>query len=362
MDTLVPPNVERLIPYSPGKPIEELERELGITGAVKLASNESPAGPSPKAVDAIARAALEAHRYPDAGTYALRRDLSAHHDVSMDEIVVGNGSNEIIDLLCRTFASPDDHAVFGSPSFVCYWLGCTAANVPFTEVPLRDRLHWDVDALLAAVRPQTRLLFVAHPNNPTGGHVPGADLERLLRELPAPVVAVVDEAYVHFADAADYRTALGMRNLRERLVVLRTFSKAFGLAALRVGYGIAPPKLVEYLNRMRAPFNVNSVAQAAARAALTDPEHVDRYVRMNAEQRERLSSALTDLGLAVAPSQANFLLADFGRPGKEVYDQLLRLGVIVRPMPPPIDTWLRITVGLPEENDRLLAAIREVRS
>jgi histidinol-phosphate aminotransferase len=280
----------------------------------------------------------------------------------MDDICVGNGSNELIDLLCRTFGSRDEHAVFGDPSFVCYWLGCTAADMPFTKVPLRDHVAWDVGALLAAVKPETKLLFVAHPNNPTGAHVPSVDLRRLLTHLPERVIAVVDEAYVEFADAPDYETALAMRDLRERLVVLRTFSKAYGMAGLRVGYAIAPPALVGYLNRVRAPFNVNAIAQAAARAALGDREHVERYVALNRVERGKLSRALPELGVRVAPSQANFVLADFGMPNGNVYDRLLRMGVIIRPMPPPIDTSLRITVGLPEENERLLAAIRELRS
>lgn len=360
MNVEVPPNVERLVPYTPGKPVEELERELGITGAVKLASNESPFGPAPGVLRAISDAARELHRYPDAGTWSLREALARHHDLPMEQFLLGNGSNEVIDLLCRTLASPADHGVFGEPSFVCYRIGFTAANVPFTAVPLRDHVAWDVDALLQAVRPETRLLFVAHPNNPTGAHVPRADLERLLRDLPAHVTAVVDEAYVEFADADDYETALSMRGLRERLVVLRTFSKAYGLAGLRVGYAIAPPEIVGYLNRVRAPFNVNAIAQAAARAALEDQDHLRRYVELNRVERARVGEALRALGLEVAPSQANFVLANFRRPGREVYDALLRKGVIVRPMPAPIDTWLRITVGFPEENDRMLAAVREL--
>ena len=362
MEPLVPPNVDRLIPYSPGKPVEELERELGIRDAVKLASNECPTGPSPGVVEAIRTAAAGVNRYPDASTFALRRDLAAHHGVSMDELCIGNGSNELIDLLARTFASPEDHAVFGDPSFVCYQLGCTAANVPFTKVPLREHVSWDVDALLAAVTPKTKLLFVAHPNNPTGAHVPRDDLRRLLRELPERVVAVVDEAYVEFADAPDFESALGMRDLRERLVVLRTFSKAYGMAGLRIGYAIAPREVVSYLNRVRAPFNVNAIAQAAARAALADRDHLERYVAMNRAEREKVVRGLVELGLGVAPSQANFVLADFGMPGRDVYDRLLRMGVIIRPMPPPIDTSLRITIGLPNENDRLLAAVRELRA
>jgi len=360
MTRLVADNIERLIPYSPGKPIEELERELGITDIIKLASNENPVGPSPKVLEEIARVAPEISRYPDAAGFEIKKDLSAHHDVPMDELCLGNGSNELIDLICRTFAGPGEHIVFGDPSFVCYWLGATAANADFTKVGLRDDLSWDVDALLAAVKPETKVLFIANPNNPTGTYVASSELRRLLEELPSHVVAVLDEAYVQFADADDYESALSMRGLRERLIVLRTFSKAYGLAALRVGYAIAKPQLIDYLNRVRAPFNTGSVGQAAARAALADAAWMERYVEMNRVERARVTASLADAGLTVAPSQANFVLADFGKPNVEIYDAMLRKGVIIRPMPPPIDTWLRITIGLPEENDRMLAAVREL--
>ncbi len=359
MSRLVPPYIERLVPYVPGKPVEELERELGIKNALKLASNENPMGPSPRALEAIAKHLPETHRYPDAAAFRLRERLAAHHDIAMDEIIVGNGSNEIIDNLCRTFADATNHAVIGVPSFVCYKLGLIAANVPYTEVPLRDHLAWDVTALLAAVRPETSILFVAHPNNPTGAHVAKKDLERLMKELPERVVLVMDEAYVEFADAPDFVSALTMRNLRERLLVLRTFSKAYGLAAIRVGYGIGPRAVIDYLNRVRAPFNCNALAQVAAIAALSDHEHVSNYVKLNRTERARVTNALTKLGLKVGPSQANFVLVNFAKPGKEVYDSMLRLGVIIRPMPAPIDTWQRITIGLPEENDRLIAAVQQ---
>jgi histidinol-phosphate aminotransferase len=358
--SLVPPYVERLTPYSPGKPLEELERELGIKNAIKMASNESPLGPSPKVVEALREHAGAVHRYPDAACWSLKTDLAAFHGIERNEIVLGNGSNEIIDLICRTYASPSDHAVIGTPSFVCYELGLIAANVPFDAVPLRERLHWDVDAMLAAVRAETRLLFLANPNNPTGSHLGRAELTRLLRALPPDVLAVIDEAYVQFADADDYASALELRSLRERLLVLRTFSKAYGLAAMRVGYAIGRPKVVSYLDRTRPPFNVNTLGQLAARVALGDPQHVERYVAINRTERARVTAELENLGLTVAPSQANFVLVDFAKPGKEIFDRLLRAGVIVRPMPPPIDTWLRITIGLPEENDRLLGAIREL--
>lgn len=359
MNPLVPKHIESLVPYVPGKPVEELERELGIKNALKLASNENPMGPSPKALEAIAKHLRELHRYPDAAAFRLRATLAAHHNVAMDEIIVGNGSNEIIDNLCRTFAGEGDHAVIGVPSFVCYRLGLIGANVAFTEVPLKDHLAWDVSALLAAVRPETKILFVAHPNNPTGAHVGQKDLLRLMKELPEHVVLVMDEAYVEFADAPDFVSALTMRSERTRLLTLRTFSKAYGLAAIRVGYGIGPREMVDYLNRVRAPFNVNTLAQEAAIAALSDKEHVEKYVALNRTERARVTHALTEMGLHVGPSQANFVLVNFRKPGKDVYDRMLRLGVIIRPMPAPIDSWLRITIGLPEENDRLIAAVQK---
>jgi histidinol-phosphate aminotransferase len=361
MDRLVAPHIARIAPYSPGKPVEELERELGIQHALKLASNESPLGPSPAAVEAMRRAATSVHFYPDASAHRLREALAQHHGVARDRIGLGNGSNELLALLCLAFGTPADHAVIGDPSFVYYAIGLTMAGVPFTAVPLRDRLHWNTDDLLAAVRPETKLLFLANPNNPTGGYLGRSSLERLLAELPPRVVAVVDEAYVDFADASDYASALEMRGLRERLVVLRTFSKAHGLAALRVGYAVASPEVIGYLDRVRAPFNVGTLAQEAALASLQDRAHLAGYVEMNRAERARLASALEALGVRVAPSQANFVLADFGEPGASVYERLLHEGVIVRTMPSPIDTWLRITVGRPEDNDRLLDAIRRVR-
>ncbi len=366
MEPLAAPHIEKLTPYSPGKPLEELERELGITNAIKLASNESPVGPSPKVVQAIAEHAAEIHRYPDASAFALKRAVAQKHGVAIDEIAVGNGSNELIDLLCRAFLAPAtaqrpaDHGLAYDPSFVCYVLGFTAAAAPYTLVPLRDGVHMDVAPLLDAVRPETKVVFVAHPNNPTGTYLPRAELASLLERLPRRAIPVIDEAYFEFADATDYVSALTMRALHPRLVVLRTFSKAYGLAGLRVGYMIASPEIVDYVDRVRAPFNVSAIAQLAARVALEDPEHVERYLAMNRTERNRVTAAIAAMRVPVAASQANFVLVDVGRPGREVYDAMLRRGVIVRPMPPPIGAWLRISIGLPAENDRMLAALGEV--
>jgi histidinol-phosphate aminotransferase len=354
---LVTPTIEQLTAYEAGKPIEELARELGVKDAIKLASNENPLGPSPRAVEAARKAITEVHRYPDASAYALREKLAGVHGVKMSEIVQGNGSNELLDLLVRTYTTGSDHVVFAEPAFIVYRLSCLAHGTPFTAVPLRDDTH-DLPAMAEAVRPETRILFIANPNNPSGTHVGKAALSALLREVPPEVIVVVDEAYIQYADAEDFPDCLELRGLRERLVVLRTFSKIYGLASLRVGYAIGPENLIDYLNRVRAPFNVGSVGQAAAIAALDDHEHVEKSRRTNLEQRARVSAELAKLDVRVVPTQANFVWLDVKRPHREVYDALLRKGVIVRPVGGP--TQLRITIGTPSENDRMLAAMREV--
>jgi histidinol-phosphate aminotransferase len=358
MAPLVIPSIESLVPYEGGKPIDELARELGVENAIKLASNENALGPSPLAIEA-ARAALgDANRYPDGSCYRLRERIAAFHGVQPNEVLPGAGSNELLDLVVRTFATPEHHVVFGEPAFVVYRIAALASGVPFTAVPLRDQVH-DLPAMAAAVTPKTRVLFVANPNNPTGTHVGRAAVERLLRDVPQEVIIVMDEAYVEYADAPDYPNSLELRGIRERLVVTRTFSKAYGLAALRVGYAVAPASIIDYMNRVRAPFNVTTPAQAAAARALDDREHVAKSVALNTKERSRVIASLTKLGVQSAPSQANFVLLDVGRPARPVYDALLRRGVIVRPFA-TLPTSLRVTFGRPEENDRFLAALGEV--
>jgi histidinol-phosphate aminotransferase len=356
--SLVTASIESIAPYQAGKPLEELARELGITDAIKLASNENPLGPSPKVVRAIQNSLSELHRYPDAATFRLREKLAARLGVGMDELLPGNGSNELLELLVGTFATPEHHIVFGAPAFVVYRLSALSHGVPFTAVPLRDDVH-HLDAMAEAVTPRTRLMFVCNPNNPTGTYVPRSELERFLARIPEEVIVVLDEAYIEYADAADFPDGLKLRHLRERLVLARTFSKAYGLAALRVGYLVGPAKLVDYVNRVRPPFNVSSVGQVAAIAALDDQEYVQRGVQLNRRERARLAEKLTTLGCCVTPSQANFIYLRTGRPGRDVYERLLRTGVITRPIGAAPDD-LRITVGLPEENDRLLRALEGV--
>jgi histidinol-phosphate aminotransferase len=357
---LVLPSVETLVPYEGGKPIEELARELGVTSAIKLASNENPLGPSPKALEAARARIGEVHLYPDGAAYRLREAIAAHHGIDMGEVIQGNGSNELLDLIVRTFARPEHHVVFAEPAFVVYRIAALSGGIPFTAVPTQDLTH-DLEAMAAAVRPNTRVLFVANPNNPTGTHVGRSAVERLLREVPPEVVIVMDEAYIEYADAPDFPDSLQLRGLRERLLVTRTFSKIYGLAGLRVGYAVGPARLVDYMNRVRAPFNVSGVAQAAAIAALSDKEHLENSRSHNLRERERLTRELTRLGLRVAPSQANFVLADVGRPARPVYDALLRRGVIVRPFG-NLPTSLRITVGTSAENSRFLESLAEVLS
>lgn len=355
--SLVSATIEKLAAYEAGKPLEELARELGIADAIKLASNENPLGPSPNAVAAVQRAMADLHRYPDASTYRLREKLATKLGVNMDELLPGNGSNEILELVVRTFATHEHHIVFADPAFVVYRLAALAHGVPFTAVPLTQLTH-DLEAMAAAVTPRTRILFVANPNNPTGTYVGRQALAELLRNVPPEVVIVVDEAYFEYADAPDFPDAIQLRGLRERLIVTRTFSKIYGLAALRVGYAIAPAQLIDYMNRVRAPFNVSTLGQLAAIAALDDQDHVERGRALNLAERARLTAGLTRLGCAVAPSQGNFVYADLHRSARDLYDALLRRGVITRPVG-GLPNGLRITVGLAEENDRLLQAMED---
>ena len=358
MSDLAAPHILELTAYEPGKPEEELKRELGIDDVVKLASNENPYGPSPKAIEAVSDATLALHRYPDPRGHDLRQALATHHNVPAEQLCLGNGSNELIDLICRVVASRGEHAVFGHPSFPCYRIGSVAQELDFTAVPLRDHLHWNVDDLLDAVTPKTKLLFISNPNNPTGSYMAKSELERLLRSLPERVLAVVDEAYFEYADAEDFSPATELRATRERLAILRTFSKAYGLAALRVGYVIGTPELVTTLNRLRAPFNVGIPGQVAARAALADGAHLRTSVEATVRDRRKLAEALEAAGLRVAPSQANFVLVDVQRPGRAVYEALLHEGVIVRAMPAPLESSIRVTVGKPDENERFLHSLR----
>jgi histidinol-phosphate aminotransferase len=360
---LVNPHIRALKPYEPGKPIDALERELGITGSIKLASNESPVGPSPRVLEALQAEARALHRYPEDSCHDLREELAKSLGVAPDQLIFGAGSDEVLDLLGRCFLGPGDEIVFPWPSFAMYPIVAGSLGARAVQVPLDSELRPDPAALVRAVGPRTRLLFLANPNNPTGTSLSAEGFAELLHGVPERVVIAADEAYVEYARRADFPDALAWLRRRPTLVVLRTFSKIHGLAGLRVGYGIGDPELISHLARARHPFNVNSLAQAAARAALRDPEHVARVRALTHAGLEQLERGARALGLRFALSDANFLLIEIGERAAEIYQGLLRQGVITRPVAGfGLDRHLRVTVGLPEENERFLAALaRELR-
>jgi histidinol-phosphate aminotransferase len=357
IESLVKPRVLAQPVYEPGKPIEYVARELGLdpAGIVKLASNENPFGPSPRAI-AAARSALEqGELYPDGGCFALRQKLAQVHGLGADQFVVGNGSNEIIELLGHAFLGEGDEAVMGNPAFVVYKLVTLLFGAKAVEVPLARHRH-DLAAMARAVTPRTRLVFVASPNNPTGTANTAAELLAFARGLPEHVVAVFDEAYAEFQDnAPDLRPLV--REGRN-VIGLRTFSKIYGLASLRVGYGYAGAGLAALLNRVRQPFNVNAIGQAAAVAALDDHGFTEKCARENRAGLAQIGAGLHALGLEFVPSEANFILVKVGA-GARLFDALQRRGLIVRPMASyGMPEWLRITVGTRPQNERLLAELK----
>lgn len=358
LEALVKPSVLTQPVYEPGKPIEDVARELGLDPAtiIKLASNENPWGPSPKAV-AAAKAALEQGQlYPDGGCFALRQKLSAVHGLGADQYVVGNGSNEIIELLGHVFLGAEDEVVFGGPAFVVYKLVTLLFGAKVVEVPLKEWRH-DLDAMTRAITPRTKLVFVASPNNPTGTANGAAELTAWARALPEHVVTVFDEAYAEYLAP---ETAMDLRPLiaeGRKVIGLRTFSKIYGLASLRVGYGYAGTELVALLNRVRQPFNVNAIAQAAAVAALDDREFAEKCARENRAGLAQIEAGLKALGLEWVPSVANFMLVKVG-DGARVFGVLQARGVIVRPVKVyGLPEWVRVTVGTRAQNERLLAEL-----
>jgi histidinol-phosphate aminotransferase len=354
----VKPWIAALSPYQPGKPIEELERELGISGAIKLASNENPLGPSPRALEAVRRVLDQVHRYPDGASFRLRTKLAERLGVAPSQLVFGCGGDEILELVAKTFLGPGDEAVFAWPSFAMYPIVAKGMGATPVAVPLDRELVHDLDALLAAVNERTRVVIVCNPNNPTGTSVGAAAFDRFAERLRDDVLLLVDEAYVDFARRPDFPDTLAWVARRPGTLALRTFSKIAGLAGLRVGWGVGDPELVGWLERARHPFNVNLLAEAAAVAALDDREHLERTVRSNAEGVDYLRRELAALGIETWPSEANFVLA---KPGPGSYERLLREGVIVRPLAGfGMPDHVRITVGLPEENERLVKALRRL--
>jgi histidinol-phosphate aminotransferase len=357
MRSLIPAHIARLKPYQPGKPLEEVERELGITEAVKLASNENPLGPSPMALAAAREALVQVHRYPDGSAYYLRHALARRLAVEPEQVVVGNGSNDLLVLLAQALLVPGDEAVVGEPAFVVYRLAVEAMGARAVAVPLKDFTH-DLRAMAQAVTERTKLLFVANPNNPTGTMVSAREVEELFASLPERVVVVMDEAYREYVDRRDFPDMLAYVRQGRPVVVCRTFSKIYGLAGLRVGYAVAPAPLIEAINQVRPPFNVSRVAQAAALAALDDRAHVEASRRLVKEGMAQLTSGLEEMGVSYVPSVANFLLVEVG-DGRKAEEALLRQGVVVRSMAGyGLGAYVRVTVGTKAENERFLKALK----
>ncbi len=358
---LIPSYITELRPYVPGLPVEEIERELKIK-AIKLASNENPLGPSPRAVEAIKQFLPQANRYPDGSGYYLRQKLAARLGVSMDEIILGAGSTELIELVARTFVTREDEVLTSEGSFPMYSIAAQEVGARLARVPLRN-FTYDLEAMSAKIGESTKVIFLANPNNPTGTMFTATEFDQFLRRMPEHAVVVLDEAYFDYVPHPGYSRSLEYVREGRNLLVLRTFSKVHGLAGLRIGYGIGRVELLGYLNRIRSPFNTSALSQAAALAALDDADHVRRSVESNERGRKFLAEGLTRLGLKFVPSVTNFFLVHVGCDGDQVFELLKRQGVIVRPMAfMDFPAAIRVTVGTQEQNEALLKALEKVRS
>ncbi len=351
--------VRGLSPYLPGKPISELEREYGVRAAIKLASNENPLGPSTQATQAAGAALNELARYPDGNGFALKQALAEQLNVASEQITLGNGSNDVLDLIARAFAGGKREVIYSEYAFAVYSLVTQAVGAKAAVTPAREWGH-SLDAMGDAVGERTRLVFIANPNNPTGTWLDAVSLERFIGSLPTHMLVVVDEAYAEYIDLPDYPNCIPWVDRYPNLIVTRSFSKAYGLAGLRVGYSISHPDVAELLNRVRQPFNVNSVALAAAHAALFDREHLQRSVEVNRHGMRQLTAAFDRMGLAYIPSAGNFISVDVGGSAAAVNEDLLRNGVIVRPVAAyGMPRHLRVSVGLERENRRFLTVLQK---
>ncbi len=360
MSPRVNPRIKALTPYQPGKPVDEVTRELGLTDVIKLASNENPRGPGELVRQAIDGACSDLARYPDGNAFALKRALAQHFGVRESQLTVGNGSNDVLDLAARMSLSPGAEAVISEHAFVVYRLATLSAGGELVEVPARN-YGADLDGLLDAVNDATAIVFLANPNNPTGTWVDDEALVRFLDEVPGHVWVVLDEAYHEYVEAAGYPNGMELQRRYPNLIVTRTFSKIHGLAALRVGFSVSSEEAADLMNRARQPFNVNAPAMAAAVAALADQEFVQESRRLNREGMEQVRDGIARLGLEQIPSVGNFVSFDVGGPCFPVYEALLGQGVIVRPIAEyGLPNHLRVTVGLPEENARFLVALERV--
>ena len=354
----VPQYIRSLVPYAPGKPIEEVEREIGIANSLKLASNENPLGPSPLALAAMRQKLAQLHLYPDGDCFYLKNTLATKLEISSEQLIFGNGSNEIIELAIRTFMRAGDEAVMARQAFVVYKLVVQAVGGISKEVPLRDFTH-DLAAIGEAISSKTRIVFLANPNNPTGTIYRKAQWEAFLKQVPPDLLIIVDEAYFEYVEAADYPNSLHYHQQGKTLLTLRTFSKLYGLAGLRIGYGIADKEIISLMHRVRQPFNVNAAAQWAALAALDDREHVRRSLESNRQGLQYVTGELARLGIEYVPSHANFILLRVGQ-GEDVFNRLLAQGIIVRPMAGyQFPEYIRVTIGTMDENRKFIDGLKK---
>ncbi len=364
ISAFAPPYVRALDVYQPGKPIEELERELGITGAIKVASNENPLGPSPRAVAALPGVLGMLHLYPDAGGFALRRALAGKYRVAIDQLALGNGSNDLLYQLVLATCEPSDEVLSHACAFLSYRLAAQVAGRKFVAAPTTAALGCDMRALIDAISPRTKLVVIGSPNNPTGTVVTRAAADQLLAALPERALLVIDEAYAEYAaewPEVDHVDGLALRAKDRRVIVLRTFSKIYGLAGLRVGFAVADAAVIDLLGRVGRTFHVASTALVGAQAALDDVDHVAISARHARAAVERMRAEIVGPGIRVLPSLANFVLIDCGRPSTPLYDQLLKLGVIVRPMAAwGLPNHLRVSAASHHDLPRVIAALNDV--
>jgi histidinol-phosphate aminotransferase len=368
-----PEHISDIKPYIPGKPIEELERELGIKDSIKLASNENPLGPSVTAIKAVLEILMSPdpshniNRYPDGSGYYLKKALSEKLTIREDEIILGNGSNELIDIAVRTFLQAGDEAVMAHPSFIIYPMAVQAIGGRPIQIPLKDYTH-DLEAMADAITSKTRILFIANPNNPTGTINKRDEFDRLMKRLPEGILVVVDEAYCEYVAHSEYADSIKHFRDGRDILILRTFSKIYGLAGLRIGYGIARKDIISEMNKLRPPFNTSSIAQHAALGAIHDEDHIKATKKINEQGKRFLYRELDSLGLKYIPTEANFIYILLGRDNSPcpplvkggsggLYNDLLRQGVIVRPLGPE---EIRVTIGLPKENERFIEAVKAV--
>jgi histidinol-phosphate aminotransferase len=350
--------IKDLQPYQPGKPIEELERELGISNVVKLASNENPLGPSPKVLEALRGALKNITRYPDG--FDLTAKLAKHLNVSAKQITLGNGSNQILNVITQTFLSPQHNAVVSAHAFIVYPIAVKMLGATLKTIPAKKYGH-DLDAMASAIDDKTRIVFIANPNNPTGTWNSGKEVRAFMKRVPANVIVVLDEAYTEYVSTPEYESGFALLDDYPNLIVTRTFSKAYGLAGLRVGFSVSSESVANLLNRVREPFNVNSLALLAAQVALDDGDYLQKSKKLNTEGMKQFEQGFRQLGLQWIPSIANFIAVEFQQEAMPLYNKLLHKGIITRPIAMyGMPNHLRISVGLPEENERCLQALHEI--